>query len=87
MVSKPNELARCTGFLRQRLPRTDLMSGTIRPFDVATWDAFELFEQYGLTTAGQVGKHAWILSRVVDPVLSARCPASTRWLGGGLMPG
>ena len=28
----------------------------------------ELFEQYGFTRGRQVGKHAWIVSRVVDPV-------------------
>jgi len=28
----------------------------------------ELFEQCGFTRGRQVGKHAWILSRVVDPV-------------------
>ena len=27
----------------------------------------ELFEQYGFTRGRQVGKHAWIVSRVVDP--------------------
>ena len=27
----------------------------------------ELFEQYGFTRVRQVGKHAWIVSRVVDP--------------------
>ena len=28
----------------------------------------ELFEQYGFTRGRQVGKHAWILSREIDPV-------------------
>ena len=28
----------------------------------------ELFEQFGFTRGRQVGKHAWIVSRVVDPV-------------------
>jgi len=28
----------------------------------------ELFEQYGFTRGRQEGKHAWIVSRVVDPV-------------------
>jgi ribosomal protein S18 acetylase RimI-like enzyme len=28
----------------------------------------ELFEQHGFTRGRQVGKHAWIVSRVVDPV-------------------
>jgi ribosomal protein S18 acetylase RimI-like enzyme len=28
----------------------------------------ELFEQFGFTRNRQVGKHAWIVSRVVDPV-------------------
>ena len=27
----------------------------------------ELFEEYGFTRLSQVGKHAWIVSRVVDP--------------------
>ncbi len=27
----------------------------------------ELFEQYGFTRGRQVGKHAWIVSRTVDP--------------------
>jgi ribosomal protein S18 acetylase RimI-like enzyme len=28
----------------------------------------ELFEQYGFTRGRQVGKHAWIVSRVLDPM-------------------
>ncbi len=28
----------------------------------------ELFEDYGFTRGRQVGKHAWIVSRVVDPI-------------------
>ncbi len=28
----------------------------------------ELFEQHGFTRGRQVGKHAWIVSRVIDPV-------------------
>jgi len=27
----------------------------------------ELFEQYGFTKWRQVGKHAWIVSRKIDP--------------------
>ena len=27
----------------------------------------ELFEQYGFTRGRQVGKHAWIVSREIDP--------------------
>ena len=27
----------------------------------------ELFKQYGFTRVRQVGKHAWILSREIDP--------------------
>jgi hypothetical protein len=27
----------------------------------------ELFEQFGFTRVRQVGKHAWVVSRVVDP--------------------
>ena len=27
----------------------------------------ELFEQFGFTRRRQVGKHAWIVSRVIDP--------------------
>ena len=27
----------------------------------------ELFEQYGFTRGRQVGKHAWIVSKVVEP--------------------
>jgi hypothetical protein len=27
----------------------------------------ELVEEYGFTPGRQVGKHAWIVSRVVDP--------------------
>jgi hypothetical protein len=29
----------------------------------------ELFEQHGFARRRQVGKHAWIVSRVVDPVV------------------
>ncbi len=28
---------------------------------------FELFEEYGFTRGRQVGKHAWIVSRVLGP--------------------
>jgi hypothetical protein len=28
----------------------------------------ELFEQFGFSRARQVGKHAWIVSRLVEPV-------------------
>jgi hypothetical protein len=28
----------------------------------------ELFERYGFTRDRQVGKHAWVVSKVVDPV-------------------
>lgn len=28
----------------------------------------ELFDQYGFTRGRQVGKHAWIVSKTVDPV-------------------
>jgi GNAT superfamily N-acetyltransferase len=31
----------------------------------------ELFEQYGFTRHRQVGKHAWIVSRIVDPSAGA----------------
>jgi len=27
----------------------------------------ELFEQYGFTRARQVGKHAWIVSKQIEP--------------------
>ena len=30
--------------------------------------AVESFEQYGFTRGQQVGKHAWIVTRAVDPV-------------------
>jgi GNAT superfamily N-acetyltransferase len=32
----------------------------------------ELFEQYGFRRGRQVGKHAWILSRVVEPTRASR---------------
>jgi ribosomal protein S18 acetylase RimI-like enzyme len=32
----------------------------------------ELFEQYGFTRGRQVGKHAWIVSRVIDGALPTR---------------
>jgi len=32
----------------------------------------ELFEQYGFVRGRQVGKHAWILSRQIDPQMSTR---------------
>lgn len=31
----------------------------------------ELFEQYGFSRTRQVGKHAWIVSRVVDPAATS----------------
>jgi hypothetical protein len=54
----------------------------IRPLDASTWAAFaelaernngvygataELFEQNGFARVRQVGKHAWIVSKVIRP--------------------
>jgi GNAT superfamily N-acetyltransferase len=33
----------------------------------------ELFEQYGFERVRQVGKHAWIVTRVLDPACLSRC--------------
>lgn len=53
------------------------MRYTTRLLDASTWAAFaelaersatvELFEQNGFTRDRQVGKHAWIVSRVIQP--------------------
>lgn len=44
------------------------MRYTIRPLDASTWAAFaELVERSGFTRVRQVGKHAWIVSRTVQP--------------------
>jgi hypothetical protein len=42
---------------RPRGARRFLLSATV-----------ELFEQFGFTCGRQVGKHAWIVSRVIDPL-------------------
>jgi hypothetical protein len=45
----------------------------------------ELFEQYGFTRVRRVGKHAWIVSRAVEPVHLDRSasseagPSELRW--------
>jgi GNAT superfamily N-acetyltransferase len=36
----------------------------------------ELFDQYGFTRGRQVGKHAWIVSKTVDPTLTSTAPGS-----------
>jgi hypothetical protein len=58
------------------------MRYTIQPLGRSTWAAFaelteqgrflfsatvELFEQNGFTRVRQVGKHAWIVSREIEP--------------------
>jgi predicted RNA binding protein YcfA (HicA-like mRNA interferase family) len=40
------------------------MRYTIRPLDASTWAAFE---QNGFTRVRQVGKHAWIVSKLIQP--------------------
>jgi len=61
-----DQIARAGGGLVEAIPEVAtgreahgrfLFSGTV-----------ELFEQYGFTRVRQVGKHAWIVSKVVDPV-------------------
>lgn len=42
----------------------------------------ELFEEFGFKRVRQVGKHAWIATRVVDPVWAEATPADDRPSGG-----
>lgn len=36
----------------------------------------ELFDQYGFTRGRQVGKHAWIVSKTVDPASTSTAQGS-----------
>jgi hypothetical protein len=51
------------------------MANTIRSLDASAWE-------YGFTRGGQVGKHAWIVTRVVDPIQVSGCWLSDNGTAG-----
>jgi ribosomal protein S18 acetylase RimI-like enzyme len=65
-----DQIARAGGGLVEAIPEvTDGREAQGRFLYSAT---VELFEDYGFTRARQVGKHAWIVSKVVNPVVRGR---------------
>ncbi len=58
-------IARAGGGLVEAIPEVTV--GRDAPGRFLFSATVELFEQYGFTRGRQVGKHAWIMSRVVDP--------------------
>ena len=60
-----DQIARAGGGLVEAIP--EVTAGRLAPGRFLFSATVELFEQYGFTRGRQVGKHAWIVSRVVDP--------------------
>lgn len=60
-----DQIARAGGGRVEAIP--DVIAGRNAPGRFLFSTTVELFEQYGFTRGRQVGKHAWIVSRVVDP--------------------
>ena len=60
-----DQIARAGGGLVEAIP--EVTAGRQAPGRFLFSATVELFEQYGFTRGRQVGKHAWIVSRVVDP--------------------
>jgi GNAT superfamily N-acetyltransferase len=58
-------IARAGGGLVEAIP--EVTAGREAPGRFLFSTTVELFEQYGFTRGRQVGKHAWIVSRVIDP--------------------
>ncbi len=61
-----DHIARAGGGLVEVIP--EVTTGREAPGRFLFSATVELFEEYGFTRGRQVGKHAWILSKVVDPV-------------------
>ena len=61
-----DQIARAGGGLVEAIP--EVTAGREAPGRFLFSTSVELFEQYGFTRGRQVGKHAWIVSKVVDPV-------------------
>jgi GNAT superfamily N-acetyltransferase len=59
------QIARAGGGLVEAIP--EVTAGRDAPGRFLFSTTVELFEQYGFARGRQVGKHAWIVSKVVDP--------------------
>jgi GNAT superfamily N-acetyltransferase len=59
------QIARVGGGLVEAIP--EVTEGRDAPGRFLFSTTVELFEQYGFSRRRQVGKHAWIVSRVVEP--------------------
>jgi len=60
-----DQIARAGGGLVEAM--SEVTTGREAPGRFLYSATVELFEQYGFTRGRQVGKHAWIVSKVVDP--------------------
>ncbi len=60
-----DQIAQAGGGLVEAIP--EVTTGREAPGRFLFSATAELFEQYGFTRVRQVGKHAWIVSTVVDP--------------------
>ncbi len=60
------QIAQSGGGLTEAIP--EVTAGREAPGRFLFSTTVELFEQYGFTRGRQVGKHAWIVSKIVDPV-------------------
>ncbi len=60
-----DQIARAGGGLVEAIP--EVTAGRDAPGRFLFSATVELFEQYGFARGRQVGKHAWIMSREVDP--------------------
>ena len=58
-------IAELGGGLVEAIP--EVTTGRTAPGRFLFSATVELFEQYGFTRSRQVGKHAWIMSRTIDP--------------------
>ncbi|MDQ4038051.1 MAG: GNAT family N-acetyltransferase [Actinomycetota bacterium] len=61
-----DQIAHAGGGLVEAIP--EVTAGRTAPGRFLFSGTVELFEEYGFTRRRQVGKHAWIVSREVDPV-------------------
>ena len=61
-----DQIAEAGGGLVEAIP--EATTGREAPGRFLFSGTVELFEQYGFTRGRQVGKHAWIVSKVLDPV-------------------
>ncbi len=61
-----DQIARAGGGVVEAIP--EVTAGRQAPGRFLFSATVELFEQYGFTRGRQVGKHAWIVSRVVAPL-------------------